>query len=56
MIQNNDRNGLCSNRDAGRMNLVLEDAEDASDNENIEKIGTMIVRGDNVIIVSPSPR
>ncbi|MCK4243556.1 RNA-binding protein [Candidatus Bathyarchaeota archaeon] len=38
------------------MNLVLEDAEDASDNENIEKIGTMIVRGDNVIIVSPSPR
>ncbi len=38
------------------MNLVLEDAEEASDNENIEKIGTMIVRGDNVIIVSPSPR
>ncbi len=38
------------------MNLVLEDAEDVSDNEKIEKIGTIIVRGDNVIIVSPPPR
>jgi len=38
------------------MNLVLDDAEDATDEENIEKIGSIIVRGDNVIIVSPSPR
>jgi small nuclear ribonucleoprotein len=38
------------------MNLVLEDAEDTTDNEKVEKIGSIIVRGDNVIIVSPSPR
>jgi small nuclear ribonucleoprotein len=38
------------------MNLVLEDADDLSDSENIQSLGTIIVRGDNVIIVSPSPR
>jgi small nuclear ribonucleoprotein len=38
------------------MNLVLEDAEDTTNNEKVEKIGDIIVRGDNVIIVSPSPR
>jgi len=38
------------------MNLVLEEADDISDPENTQSLGTIIVRGDNVIIVSPSPR
>ena len=37
------------------MNLVLEDAEDLVNSENTKKIGTIIVRGDNVILVSPPP-
>ncbi len=39
------------------MNLVLEDAEEVhmndEGNEEILKVGTIIVRGDNVIIISP---
>ena len=39
------------------MNLVLEDAEEVrkgeGDQEEILKVGTIIVRGDNVIIISP---
>jgi small nuclear ribonucleoprotein len=38
------------------MNLVLEDAEDLVNSENTKKIGTIIVRGDNVILVSPPPK
>ncbi|HJX24063.1 MAG TPA: LSm family protein [Candidatus Bathyarchaeia archaeon] len=38
------------------MNLVLEDAEDVSNTENIQKLGVIIVRGDNVIIISPPAR
>jgi small nuclear ribonucleoprotein len=38
------------------MNLVLEDAEDVVNSENTRKIGTIIVRGDNVILVSPPPK
>ena len=39
------------------MNLVLEDAEDVTQtSENVEKLGIIIVRGDNVIIISPPPR
>ena len=38
------------------MNLVLEEADDISDPETIKQLGTIIVRGDNVIIISPSPR
>jgi small nuclear ribonucleoprotein len=38
------------------MNLVLEEADDISDPENTKPLGTIIVRGDNVVIVSPSPR
>ncbi|WP_455368029.1 LSM domain-containing protein [[Eubacterium] cellulosolvens] len=37
------------------MNLVLEDAEEIGEDNNARKIGTIIVRGDNVIIISPSP-
>lgn len=37
------------------MNLVLENAEEViyGDEENIKNLGTIIVRGDNVIIISP---
>jgi len=38
------------------MNLVLEDAEDVVSSNNVKKIGTIIVRGDNVILVSPPPK
>lgn len=37
------------------MNLVLENADDISDAEKIQKLGLIIVRGDNVIIISPPP-
>jgi small nuclear ribonucleoprotein len=38
------------------MNLVLEDATDITHQEDIQNLGTIIVRGDNVIIISPPPR
>ena len=38
------------------MNLVLEDAEDVVSSDNVRKLGTIIVRGDNVILVSPPPK
>jgi small nuclear ribonucleoprotein len=38
------------------MNLVLEEADDISNLETIQHLGTIIVRGDNVVIISPSPR
>ncbi len=38
------------------LNLVLEDAEDITDTENTKKLGSIIVRGDNVVIISPPPR
>lgn len=38
------------------LNLVLEETEDTTDIENIKRLGDIIVRGDNVIIISPPPR
>lgn len=38
------------------LNLVLYETEDTSDPNDIKKLGTLIVRGDNVIIISPPPR
>ena len=37
------------------MNLVLEHAEEISIGEG-RKLGTIVVRGDNVVLVSPSPK
>jgi small nuclear ribonucleoprotein len=37
------------------LNLVLEETEDTSEKDNVGKLGTIIVRGDNVVIVSPPP-
>jgi len=43
------------------LNLILEDADEISPEsegktESIEAIHTVIVRGDNVVIVSPPPK
>ena len=38
------------------LNLVLEKAEDVTDIENITELGLIIVRGDNVVMISPPPR
>ena len=36
------------------LNLVLRDAEDVSDATNVKKLGSIILRGDNIVTVSPS--
>lgn len=38
------------------LNLVLVNAEELIQDKEPKKLGTIIVRGDNVVIVSPSPR
>jgi len=38
------------------LNLVLEKAEDVTNAENIRELGLIVVRGDNVIMISPPPR
>ena len=38
------------------MNLVLEEAEDVTNAEAAKRLGTIIVRGDNVVLVSPPPK
>jgi len=35
------------------MNLVLHEAEDLSQSDTTPKLGTIIVRGDNVVVISP---
>lgn len=38
------------------LNLVLEETEDTSSTDKVRKLGVIIVRGDNVIVISPPPR
>lgn len=38
------------------LNLVLEETEDMTDKANVKRLGAIIVRGDNVVIISPPPR
>lgn len=38
------------------LNLVLEETDDITDKEKVRRLGVIIVRGDNVIIISPPPR
>jgi small nuclear ribonucleoprotein len=38
------------------LNLVLDETDDITDVENVKNLGSIIVRGDNVIIISPPPR
>ena len=37
-------------------NLVLEKAEDVTDKDKAAELGLIIVRGDNVVMISPPPR
>jgi small nuclear ribonucleoprotein len=37
------------------VNLYMNDAEEVSDPMNVKTIGTIILRGDNVIMISPPP-
>ncbi len=37
------------------VNLVLRDAENVSDPMKTEGLGTIVLRGDNVIMISPPP-
>ena len=37
------------------MNLVLGNSEEVMDDDKTNNLGTIVVRGDNVIIISPSP-
>jgi len=38
------------------LNLVLEETEDTTVVEDQKKLGLIIVRGDNVVLISPPPR
>jgi len=38
------------------LNLMLEETEDITNAEKVKKLGAIILRGDNVIIISPPPR
>jgi len=38
------------------LNLVLEETDDTTNIENTRKLGLIIVRGDNVVLISPPPR
>ncbi|MFQ6068829.1 MAG: LSM domain-containing protein [Candidatus Bathyarchaeia archaeon] len=38
------------------LNLLLEETEDITNTEKPRKLGTIILRGDNVIIISPPPK
>jgi len=35
------------------INLVLEDAEELKDGSAVRKLGLVIIRGDNVVFISP---
>jgi len=37
------------------LNLLLEETEDIANAEKARKLGTIILRGDSVIIISPPP-
>jgi small nuclear ribonucleoprotein len=37
------------------VNLVLKETEEVSDPENTQMLGTIVLRGDNVIMISPPP-
>ncbi len=36
------------------LNLVLEDAEEVLSNGSTRKLGTLVIRGDNVVLISPA--
>jgi small nuclear ribonucleoprotein len=38
------------------LNLVLDETQDTTKAEDVKQLGLIIVRGDNVILISPPPR
>lgn len=38
------------------LNLVIDETQDTTNVENVKQLGLIIVRGDNVILISPPPR
>ncbi len=38
------------------LNLVIDETQDTTNAEDVKKLGLIIVRGDNVILISPPPR
>ncbi|MEM3670513.1 MAG: LSm family protein [Thermoprotei archaeon] len=38
------------------LNLLIEEAQEMHDDNKTRNLGTIIVRGDNVILISPSPK
>jgi small nuclear ribonucleoprotein len=38
------------------LNLVLDETQDTTRVEDVKQLGLIIVRGDNVILISPPPR
>jgi small nuclear ribonucleoprotein len=46
-------NGTLDGYDVPHMNLVLKNAEEMANGESVAKHNTIIVRGDNIIYVSP---
>ncbi len=36
------------------LNLVLEDAEEIKSDGSVRKLGTLVIRGDNVVLISPT--
>jgi len=45
--------GILDGYDVPHMNLVLKNADEMKDGESVSKHPTVIVRGDNIIYVSP---
>jgi small nuclear ribonucleoprotein len=37
------------------INLVLNDAEELENGEVLRRLGTILIRGDNIVYISPSP-
>jgi small nuclear ribonucleoprotein len=38
------------------LNLLIEDAQEMVEDGTMKSLGTIIVRGDNVILISPTPK
>jgi len=45
--------GILDGYDVPHMNLVLKNTDEMSNGESVQKHNTIIVRGDNIIYVSP---
>jgi len=37
------------------LNIVLEEAEEVREDGSTRKLGTIVIRGDNVVLISPAP-